>query len=528
MIAGLPAIWIDNRACRLPLCEPTAGDLLSVMLEPGTAAAQAQSAAARLSEALTLDPSLALWAVWQYVSEVGPAVPAPSVADLAAWLSVNLGRLVCDASEPVSCQPCSAAFKPGELATLAADSVAAAVAATGKASPSDDARYLAALIAQALPVLASCGFSSELLSQHSPWLATALRAAPRKRKLSIPARGIGRRGPVTKTPAARYPAGSRASAARQRWLLPAGFAAKNFSAVAASLLRHQQLLAEFDERLEAEKLEAMAEFAAGAGHEINNPLAVISGRAQLFLRHEQDPERRRDLAIINTQARRVHEMIADLMLFARPPEPRCTDCDVTAVVDTVVSELAPRAAAAGVEISLQCASDLPAIQADVTQLQVALRAVCENALDALAGRATGARVEISCHVSAHFEPSPLAGEGRVGGAVSLRHLPSPRPSPIEGEGEVQSGVAEVAGSCASCVVLTVRDNGPGMLPEVRRHAFDPFYSGRGAGRGLGNGLSKCWRIVTGHGGTVEIDSTSAGTIVTLCLPCSDEAHIREH
>src|SRR6185437_5765902 len=102
----------------------------------------------------------------------------------------------------------------------------------------------------------------------------------------------------------------------------------------------------FDQRLEGEKLAALAEFAAGAGHEINNPLAVISGRAQLFMRHEQDPERRRELAVINAQARRVHEMIADLMLFARPPEPRPSNCDITELIDLVVGELAARAAVA--------------------------------------------------------------------------------------------------------------------------------------------------------------------------------------
>ena len=134
-----------------------------------------------------------------------------------------------------------------------------------------------------------------------------------------------------------------------------------------------RLDADFADRLEQEKLSALAEFAAGAGHEINNPLAVISGRAQLFLRHERDPERRRDLALINSQARRVHEMIADLMLFARPPAPRLADCDVRQVVEKVVEELSGRAAEAGIKISVHFDEDLPSIQADATQLQVAVR-----------------------------------------------------------------------------------------------------------------------------------------------------------
>ena len=207
---------------------------------------------------------------------------------------------------------------------------------------------------------------------------------------------------------------------------------------------------------------ALVEFAAGAGHEINNPLAVISGRAQLFLRHEPNPERRRELAVINGQARRVHEMIADLMLFARPPQPRLAECDMGCLIDRIVAELAPRAAQQGVELSFAGGRDLPALEADATQLEVALCAVCENALDALE---SGGRVEIS----AALQDAPTA-----------RH-----------------------------VAITIRDDGPGMSPEVRRHAFDPFFSGSGAGRGLGFGLSKCWRIVREHGGRVDIDSGQA-------------------
>ena len=74
--------------------------------------------------------------------------------------------------------------------------------------------------------------------------------------------------------------------------------------------------------LEAAKAEALAEFAAGAGHEINNPLATIAGRVQILLRDETDANRRQDLATIGAQALRVRDMIGDLMLFGRPPAPR--------------------------------------------------------------------------------------------------------------------------------------------------------------------------------------------------------------
>ena len=70
------------------------------------------------------------------------------------------------------------------------------------------------------------------------------------------------------------------------------------------------------------KLEALAEFAAGAGHEINNPATTIAGRATLLLRDETDPIRRQALKTIGGQAYRIRDMIGDLMLFARPPEPQ--------------------------------------------------------------------------------------------------------------------------------------------------------------------------------------------------------------
>ena len=95
--------------------------------------------------------------------------------------------------------------------------------------------------------------------------------------------------------------------------------------------------------LEAEKLAALAEFAAGAGHEINNPLTVIAGRAQLLLRGETDPDRRRDLAVIHAQAMRITEMIADLRLFAAPPELQRQAVDVAALVREVVQSLPPAA-----------------------------------------------------------------------------------------------------------------------------------------------------------------------------------------
>ncbi len=166
--------------------------------------------------------------------------------------------------------------------------------------------------------------------------------------------------------------------------------AGRFPAVVGRLVRLQTLEAEFAAALESAKLEALKEFAYGAGHEINNPLANISARAQTLLQDERDPERRRMLAAINSQAFRAHEMIADTMLFARPPQPKKEPCDLVALVRTVEGELAASAAEQQSELELQLPPGRLEITADPTQIAVALRSLCTNALEALVrgGRVT--------------------------------------------------------------------------------------------------------------------------------------------
>lgn len=235
----------------------------------------------------------------------------------------------------------------------------------------------------------------------------------------------------------------------------------------------------FATRLETEKLAALAEFAAGAGHEINNPLAVISGRAQLLLADEADPERRRELAVIHRQALRVREMIADLMHFARPPQPRLAPIIVSELLSEVVARAKPRAATANVRLTLEPAEPPLTLSGDRQQLSVALAAVVDNALDA----------------------ATLPAERRLS--------------------EITFSATGSEDADAAWIALCVADDGPGFDADVRRHLFDPYFSGRAAGRGLGLGLSKCWRIVTLHGGRMQVDSEPGeGAAVTLMLPAA--------
>ena len=271
--------------------------------------------------------------------------------------------------------------------------------------------------------------------------------------------------------------------------------------LAARTVRLAELETNFASTVEQEKLAALKAFAYGAGHEINNPLANISARAQTLLKDEHDPERRQKLAAINTQAFRAHEMIADLMLFAQPPEWKSDRVAIGPLMAELTPDWRRQADEQRTNFSVRLADESLAAWADRGALAVALRALVANALEAL-GR--GGTIEIA------VTPARLAKE--------------PAADDHANNGTSTRGRATGA-EAADAVAICVRDDGPGIDPAVRPRIFDPFFSGREAGRGLGFGLPKCWRIVTALGGRIDVASSPAkGAAFTLVLPLATRAH----
>lgn len=252
---------------------------------------------------------------------------------------------------------------------------------------------------------------------------------------------------------------------------------------------------DFTAAVESAKLRALYNFAYGLSHEINNPLANIATRAQALLVDEADPEKRRKLATIAQQAFRAHEMIADLMLFAHPPKIQPREVDLVQLVDTVVAELQEQAREQGTAL-LRVGDSTPLLTtADPTQIGVALKAIAQNSLEALQA---GGRVELNVER----------------GAESAEQSSIPPPHFI-----VSDAATPHSALRAPRFVLTVTDTGPGIPADVRPHIFDPFFSGREAGRGLGLGLSKAWRIAELHGGTIAVTSEGGrGTTFRMILP----------
>lgn len=214
------------------------------------------------------------------------------------------------------------------------------------------------------------------------------------------------------------------------------------------------------ERLRGQKLSALAEFAGGAGHEINNPLAVISGQAQYLLAHESDPTRQRSLQTIIGQTKRIHQILSELMLFARPPKPRKQAVDVSALTQTAVDSLAELASQRRIALVYTPPGRPLTLFADPKQIQTAVLCLLRNAVEA----------------------APAEGWASV-------RVETPQPGLVH---------------------WVVEDNGSGPEAAKLEHLFDPFYSGRHAGRGRGLGLPTAWQLARNHGGEVRFEGSPAG------------------
>ncbi len=480
----LPCLAAGDSAWYLPLNGHAAQELARLLVLDDMR--QREDLVAQL---MSVDPAVTLWVACALREDPSVAIAPRCVMDLAQALAGHAGRMLSWSTAALDASS-SAPEHLSRWRELAADAVAVANLAADSITDDDAAAetFLLGLLHNATDWLRSCGPRVSIPKKQPgclpPWLVVRLRERsrpPRSEAMQHVSqaaklwRESGRRqsqvAGVDVTDALR---------ARRRWQSTGRSAEPNGNVLVAltrKLQRLEQLERDFQRTLEQEKLASLGELAYGASHEINNPLANISTRAQALLAGETDPERRRMLAIINTQAFRANEMIADMMLFARPPQLVRDDVDLVTLVDSLLEEMAEEARLQGTRLTRSGADDPLVVSADATQLAMALRAVVLNALQAI-----GAEGEI--------ELTLQRDRGASGDASLWAHV-------------------------------SIRDTGPGIPPHVRRHLFDPFYSGREAGRGLGFGLAKCWRVVSLHGGCIEVSSPPRqGTTISIALPCA--------
>lgn len=229
---------------------------------------------------------------------------------------------------------------------------------------------------------------------------------------------------------------------------------------------------------EKRKHAAAKQLAYGLSHEINNPLANISARAQQLAHQENDPQRNQSLLQIVQQVYRAHEMIAGLMFFANPPEPNLERVDLSALVQEVADEFKGSAADAEIHLIAETPGQPAVVSVDRTMMLEAIRVLVRNSIEAIGS----------------------------GGTVVVS---------LDSDGDL------------SCWRIHVADSGPGLSVEDCAHAFDPFYSGREAGRGLGLGLCRAYRVVKLHGAQIHLSGGLAGCVATISIAKMAESESRE-
>jgi putative nucleotidyltransferase with HDIG domain len=222
---------------------------------------------------------------------------------------------------------------------------------------------------------------------------------------------------------------------------------------------------------DAQALSAIAEMAAGAAHELNNPLAVISGRAQLLLQTETDPTKKQILVQIQQRTEDIAGIITDLMAFARPREPQRQLVSPAVFLSEAMEKTGAGRQIRKMETELAGIEDLAEVFIDKSQIVQAISYLLDNALDSYPG-----------------------GNG---------------PIRVEGRNCFDENVIEIQ----------ISDRGCGMDEATLRQATKPFFSARPAGRKRGMGLAHTQRMLVLNGGSLQLTSQPGkGTTATLRLP----------
>ena len=225
--------------------------------------------------------------------------------------------------------------------------------------------------------------------------------------------------------------------------------------------------------VQAAKLVAVGEMAAGIAHELNNPLTTVTGFAELILDETpQDSSHRADLEMVLHEARRARGVVRRLLDFARQGERARARCDLNEIVDDVLALTRHFIHTSGVQLEAVFEKDLPWVLVDSNQMKQVFLNLVHNAIQAM----------------------PAGGSLLISSAARAR------------DGRQWATVA-------------IRDTGIGISPRDIDRIFEPFYTTRGTSGGTGLGLSVTYGIVTDHGGTIEVESRPGeGSTFTVWLP----------
>jgi len=223
-----------------------------------------------------------------------------------------------------------------------------------------------------------------------------------------------------------------------------------------------------------EKLVTLGTLAAGIAHEIRNPLTSLKARLYTLEKHLQTvPAARKDTDIISAEISRLERIVQDVLSFARPSDPKLETIAADTLLRDVQGLMSPNLERRGVHLVVESNTELH-IRADSGHLKQVLINLVRNGAEAIDGT----------------------------GTVTLRS---------------RAARAPVAGGETDAVILEVSDTGKGIPPEVEKRLFDPFFSTKETGTGLG--LPIAARIVERHGGTLQYQTRPGhGTTFGVVLP----------
>jgi signal transduction histidine kinase len=227
--------------------------------------------------------------------------------------------------------------------------------------------------------------------------------------------------------------------------------------------------------LQAGKMVAIGQLAAGVAHEINNPLAVILGFAQGMERRiaKVGDQFRVPVSSIVRETLRCKNLVQELLIFSRTAKKTAERVDINELIRATTVLLEARARTQGVEIVQHLAEPRLVIEANRTQLQQVLVNLGTNAMDAM----------------------------QSGGTLTIRTRRNGRDD----------------------FYLEVADTGEGIPGEVKPRIFDPFFTTKEVGKGTGLGLSLVYEIVQQHQGSISVESdVGKGTTMTVRLPLRSE------
>jgi len=223
--------------------------------------------------------------------------------------------------------------------------------------------------------------------------------------------------------------------------------------------------------VQSEKLAGLGQLAGGVAHELNNPLTVVMGYAELIEESSQDDAVRRSAAVIHSESQRMKQTIESLSHFSRALPESQTPFSIELMLKDIWRQRQPELERAGIALELSIPQALPGLRGNVEQMRQVILQILSNAATALQGLSPGRERRL-----------------RIDGAVIKDR-----------------------------VQVLISDSGPGFSNPDR--VFDPFYTTKKPGEGPGLGLTLCYSIIREHGGEISAFNLQPhGAAVAIELP----------